>query len=117
MNFLVRDNKSTDGFSQVDQKRTVLDVITSDLRRIALVFGKVLSGSGSKNGKTNNSVTNHGGSVLYKHGVEDSHQEFLSEDHISVSVESVETCVNVGFLPLLAIVESDLFRMRKEFIV
>lgn len=34
-----------------------------------------------------------------------------------MSVESVETCVNVGFLPLLSIVECDFFRVSEELVM
>jgi len=117
LDFFVRDNKSSNSFSQVDQKRTVLNVVTGDGGSVAFSLSEVLGSFGSEYGETNNGVTNHSGSVLNEHGIKDTHQEFLTQDHVGVSVKSVEASINVLLLPLLTIVESDFFRVSKELIV
>jgi len=64
LDFLVGDNETTDGFGQVNQERTVSHVILGDLGRVITGLGEVLSSSRSENGKTDDGVTNHGGTVL-----------------------------------------------------
>ena len=114
LDLLVRDDKSADGLGKVDQKRRVSHVIFSDLSLIVSKLGKVLLAPGSENGQAHHSVAYHDGAVLDKHRVIDTHQESLLQDKADMSVQFVETIVDVALLPVLAIVEGDFLRVSEQ---
>lgn len=77
-------------------------------------FSEVLSTLGAENGQANNCVANHDCTVLNQHGVVDTHQEALLEHEADVRVQLIKAAIDVLSLPFVAIVESDLLRVRQK---
>lgn len=107
LHVLVGDNDSADGFGQVDEEGRVTNVILGDLGRIIAYFLQVFGTARSKDGKPNDSVADHDSAILDEHGIVDAHEEPAIQHLLDVLVQLVELAVDVGFLPVAAVVKGD----------
>ena len=67
LDLFVGDDKTADSLSQVNQETGVSNVIFCDFSLIITSRCQILSRAGAEDGQTHNGVTDHGGTVLYKH--------------------------------------------------
>mmetsp|Transcript_31177 Transcript_31177/g.47713 ORF Transcript_31177/g.47713 Transcript_31177/m.47713 type:complete len:255 (-) Transcript_31177:439-1203(-) len=117
LEILVGHHDSADSLSQVDEERRVSDVVLGDLSRIVTNFLKVFFAARSENGKTDDGVAHHDGSVLHKHGVEDAHKESLVQDELDVVDQLRELVMDMLLFPVTSVVEGDFLGVVEEISV
>lgn len=76
-------------------------------------FGEVLTALWTKDRQSNDSIANHNSAIFYKHAVINAHQEALLQDEANVRVQLVESTIDIAALPVVSIVEGNLFGVRE----
>ncbi len=80
LDFLVRNDESTDSFGEIDEERRVSNVISGDGRWIRTNLLKIFFFSRSKNGKTEDGIANQESTILHKEVIETSDEKLLVDD-------------------------------------
>jgi len=74
LNFLVRNDDSSDSFCQIDQERGISDIISGDGTTVGPYLLDILFLVGPKDRKPQDGETHHDSPVFDEHGVKNTHK-------------------------------------------